>query len=186
MPNNRLIVKEQIATYANVLFETAQQNGGQSTVLEVREQLKQTLVVMRTSAELREALKDPAYTAEQRAQVARGMFGDCNPALVDVLAVMAERGEADLLSRVADAYEGLLADKLNLCVVEVVTAVELDDNLREVIKKKASTELGREVVLEEKVDGSILGGIVMSANGQRIDMSVRTQIDHANETLKQS
>ena len=104
MPNNRLIVKEQIATYANVLFDSAQQLGGQDAVLAVREQLKQTLRAMRTSADLREALKDPAYTSEQRAQIARGMFGECNEALVGVLAVMAERGEADMLSRVADAY----------------------------------------------------------------------------------
>ncbi len=186
MPNNRLIVKEQIATYANVLFDSAQQLGGQDAVLAVREQLKQTLRAMRTSADLREALKDPAYTSEQRAQIARGMFGECNEALVGVLAVMAERGEADMLSRVADAYEGLLADKLNLCVVEVVTAVELDDHLREVIKKKADQELGKNVVLEERVDKSILGGIIMSANGQRIDASVLTQIENARETLKQS
>ena len=91
-----------------------------------------------------------------------------------------------MLSRVADAYEGLLAGKLNLCVLEVVTAVELDDHLREVIKKKADQELGKNVVLEERVDKSILGGIIMSANGQRIDASVLTQIENARETLKQS
>ena len=79
-----------------------------------------------------------------------------------------------------------MADKLNLCVVEVVTAVELDDHLREVIKKKADQELGKNVVLEERVDKSILGGIIMSANGQRIDASVLTQIENARETLKQS
>ncbi len=185
MPNNRLIVKEQIATYANVLFDSAQKLGGDSAVLEVREQLKQALYATRESANLRDALKDPAYTPEQRAQIARGMFGECNEALVEVVAVMASRAEIDLLSRVADAYEGLLAERSNLRVVEVTTAVELDDHLREVIKSKAEKELGCKVFLEESIDRSILGGIIMSAGGQRIDASMLTQIENARTLLKQ-
>ena len=184
MPTNRLIVKEQIATYADVLFDSAEKLGGQDAVLAVREQLKQIVAQTRTSANLRAALKDPAYTPEQRAQIARGMFEGNNEALVAVVAVMAERGETDLLSRVADAYEGLLAEKQNLCVVEVITAVALDDHLREVIKKKAESDLNMNVVLEEKIDKSILGGIIMSANGQRIDASMLTQIENAREALK--
>ena len=42
------------------------------------------------------------------------------------------------------------------------------------------------VELSWSEDKSILGGIIMSANGQRIDASVLTQIENARETLKQS
>ena len=50
--------------------------------------------------------------------------------------------------------------------------VELDDHLREVITKKAEADLGTNVVLREHIDKSLLGGILMSANGKRIDASV--------------
>lgn len=186
MPTNRLIVKEQVATYAQVLFDAANDAGGQDSVLEVREQLKQIVALIREDVDLQEALKDTGLTAEQRESVARGVFAQLNAALVEVLAVMAGRNEIDLLTRVQGDFEKLLGDKLNLCVVDVTTAVELDDHLRELIKEKAAKELGKNIVLNERVDKSILGGVIMSANGERIDASISSQIENARETLKHS
>ena len=67
-----------------------------------------------------------------------------------------------------------------------VTAVELDDHLREVITKKAEADLGTNVVLREHIDKSLLGGILMSANGKRIDASVLSQLESARNVLKLS
>ena len=114
------------------------------------------------------------------------MFAQCNPVLAEVLGVMAERCEVNLITRVAAAYEEQLGSKLNLSVVDVTTVVPLDDHLREVITKKAETELGMKVVLNEHVDKSLLGGIIMSANGRRIDASMRFQLDNARTVLRQA
>jgi len=69
-------------------------------------------------------------------------------------------------------------------VVDVTTAVALDDHLREIITKKASTELGKNVVLNEHVDKSMLGGIIMSTKDERIDASLLSQIENARNVLK--
>ena len=184
MPTNRLIVKEQIATYTSVLFEAAQSAGGADAVLEVLREAKQIVAVLRENAKLEETLKDSTLSPEQRSNIARNVFAGCQPALVDVLAVMAERGEAGYLVRVAEGVESLLADKLNLVVVDVTTAVELDDHLRSVIKEKAERELGKNVVLAEHVDKSMLGGIIMSTSDERIDASLLTQVENARSVLK--
>ena len=186
MPTNRLIVKEQIATYASVLFDAVNSAGGKDAVLEVREQANTIVAALRGNADLGETLKNSAYTPEQRADIARAIFADCNPALVDVLAVMAERGEADYLPRVAESLEKLLSDKLNTVVVDVTTAVELDDHLRDIIKQKAESELGKDVMLNEHVDKSMLGGIIMSTADERIDASLLTQAENARTVLKKT
>ena len=64
------------------------------------------------------------------------------------------------------------------------TAVELDDYLRDLIKKKASSELGKNIVLKEHVDKSMLGGIIMSTKDERIDASLLTQVEKTREALK--
>ena len=66
------------------------------------------------------------------------------------------------------------------------TGVELDDHLREVIVRKAEADLGTKVVLREHIDKSLLGGILMSANGKRIDASVLSQLENARNVLKLS
>ena len=184
MPTNRLIVKEEVAVYAAVLFDGAFEAGGQEAVLEVRDQMVRVAEAMRTNMELSVALSDPGYTPEQRGELARNVFVGCNPVLLDVLAVLAERGDAALLPRVLENYAEQLQSKLNLCVVDVTTAVPLDDALRRIITEKAEADLDTNVVLRESVDKSILGGIIMSTNGKRIDASVASQLDHARNVLK--
>ena len=131
--------------------------------------------------DLSDALEDSSYTPEQRGQLVRNLFASSNPVLVDVLAVMAEREDFALLSRVWASYGEQLERKLNVTVVD-----ELDDHLREVITKKAEADLGTNVVLREHIDKSLLGGILMSANGKRIDASVLSQLESARNVLKLS
>lgn len=187
MPTNRQVVREKVATYASVLLDGAYEAGGQSAVLEVRDQLEDILRVTRSSMDLSTMLEDvTSYTAEQRSQVVRGVFAECNPVLVDVLAVMAERGDGALITRVWESYNDQLERKLNVSVVDVTTVVALDDKLRDLITNKTAADLGTNVVLREHIDQSLLGGILMSANGKRIDASVLTQLESARNVLKLS
>ncbi|MEF9876230.1 MAG: F0F1 ATP synthase subunit delta, partial [Gordonibacter sp.] len=166
MPINRHVVREEVATYASVLLDGAYEAGGQSAVLEVRDQLEDILRATRSSMDLSTMLEDTSsYTAEQRTQVVRGVFAECNPVLVDVLAVMAERGDGALITRVWESYNDQLERRLNVSVVDVTTVVALDDKLRDLIINKTAADLGTDVVLREHIDQSLLGGILMSANG---------------------
>ena len=58
-----------------------------------------------------------------------------------------------------------------------------DDELRRTITEKCEGDLGRKVFLIEKVDPSIIGGLVLEARGQRRDISVKTQLRAAREAL---
>lgn len=184
MATNRLVVKEQIATYTSLLFEAAKNEGGQEGVLRVSNEAKQIVAAIRGNADLDAALKDPGYAPEQKATLARNVFAQASPELVSTIALMAERGELDYLPRVAEGIEERMKDELNMVVVDVTTVVELDDHLRDLIKKKAGSESGKTVVLNEHIDESILGGIIMSTKDERLDASLLTQVEKTREALK--
>lgn len=184
MPTNRLVAKETVDTYAQVLLDAANAAGGQDAVLEVRDQLEVVVRALRSSIDLQVALAEKAYTPKQREELVRNVFTGMNPVLVDVLLVMSERDDLELANRVYAAFDGLIEEKLGVVVVDVTTAVPLDDALRETISNKAAQDLGKKVVLRERVDKSILGGIIMSASGRRIDASIATQLDTARTVLK--
>ncbi len=184
MPTNRLVAKETVDTYAQVLLDAANAAGCQDAVLEVRDQLEVVMRALRSNIDLQVALAEKAYTPEQREELVRNVFTGMNPVLVDVLLVMSERDDLELANRVYAAFDGLIEEKLGVVVVDVTTAVPLDDALRETISNKAAQDLGKKVVLRERVDKSILGGIIMSASGRRIDASIATQLDTARTVLK--
>ena len=165
MATNRLVVKEEVAVYASVLFDAAHTAGGQEAVLEVREQMGEIIRLMRADLELTQSLSNPDFTPAQRKELVEGTFADCHLALREVLAVMAERGQADLLPRVFDAYRELLGDKLGICVVDVTTAVPLDDGLRQLITEKAEADLGRRAVLRELIAAYRPSGMFLEVVG---------------------
>lgn len=184
MPN-RHVINEIIAAYANAALECAHNMGGRDAVVEVRNQLIQILEFMSTNIKLRLSLDDEVYTPEQRKEIARNVFEGYNPILVELLGVMASRGDVEKLRRVYADYENLIVSKLDFNVVDVTTVVDLDDNLRTVIKNKIKKDLGRDCVLVEHKDPSILGGIVMSTMGNYIDASLRSQFDQARIVMKE-
>ena len=186
MATDRLVDKSKVGAYASTLFDAANQEGAAEAVVNVRNELSQLLGIIYKDMDLSVALSSPDYTPEQRLELARAVFADLDPALREVIAVMAQNLDANLVTRVYHEYESLMAEKLNLCVVDVETVVPLDDELRKLIKEKTEADLGCKAVLNESIDKTILGGIIMSVNGKRIDASVLSQLNHARLKLKEN
>ena len=133
-----------------------------------------------------DAFDEIAYTAEQRRTIAQGVFEGFDPLLASVLSVMAERQDFSELSQINNAFAALIDERLGLAVVDVTTVVELDDELRTLISEKVAADLGKSVVLREHVDPSILGGIIMSTQGKRIDASIVSKLEQARTVLSES
>lgn len=185
MPTNRLLVKEEVAVYTQLLMDALKGSDVQH-VLDIRSQLEQMRSLLRGNADLRDALVDEEYTPEQHRQIATNVFAGFDPLAVSVLATMAERGETARFSAVVDEFCQRTEDELGITVVDVTTVVELDDDLRAFISDKLSKDLGKKVVLREHIDPSILGGIIMSTHGKRIDASVASRLEVARNVLKES
>lgn len=186
MATNRLVQQGKIQVYANTMFDAANDAGGADEVVSVRNQMATLRHLIYEDMDLSLALTDVSYTPEQRHDLAKAVFADCEVALCETLAMMAEQRDMGLLGQVYHSYEEVMADKLKLVVVDVTTVVPLDDELRSLIAKKAETELGCNAVLNESIDDSILGGIIMSVNGMRIDASVLSQLNRARYVLKET
>ena len=131
-------------------------------------------------------VKEEALSPEQMNQIVRSVLEGCNPVFTDVCAVMGENRDMNLLPRVLHAYDSQLADKYNLVAVDVRTAVPLDDHLRQMIIDKVKAELGKDAIINERIDKDMLGGIVMTVQGKRIDASVRAQMNRARIELKKN
>ncbi len=183
MASSRLIAKEAAEVYAGVLTDAALSSGGQEAVIKVRSQLDDVVGVMYVDMDLEAALSDSQLSPEQRRSLAQAVFAGCDPAFSEVLAFMAEHGDFSLLPRVKPAMDDAIEEKLNLVVADVTTAVPLDDHLRQVITNKVETDLGKNVVLNERVDKSILGGIILSVRGWRMDASMVSQLNYARGVL---
>lgn len=111
------------------------------------------------------------------------VIANASPEVLAVLGTVFERGQLDLLPQIASTYRMVAATDEDVVGVTVTTAVPLDDELRRTITEKCEADLKRKVFLIEKVDPSIIGGLILEARGQRRDVTVKTQLRAAREAL---
>lgn len=180
MRTNRALAKQLVSTYGEVLFDAVASG---DAVDAVSVQLDAVQRLIRSSSPLRDTLADDSIDGTHRAQIAREVFAGLHPALVDTLAVMVERDNIDLLSSVVDRFGEIAEERRGVVAVDVTTAVGLTESLRQSISDKLSAEMGQGVVLREKVDPAIVGGIVINAHGRRIDASIASQLEAARTVL---
>lgn len=109
-----------------------------------------------------------------------------SPEVLETLAAMQREDDLDLVSQVAKQYKEYLDAEDKTVSVTVITAVPLDDDLREKVRAKAEADLKAPVYLVERVDPSIIGGIMLEARGKRYDASVRAQLANIRKTLSSS
>ena len=109
-----------------------------------------------------------------------------SPEVLETLAAMQREDDLDLVAQVAKHYKDL-PDAQDVTVsVTVTTAVPMDDDLRAKVRAKAEKDLGLPVYLVERVDPSIIGGIMLEVRGKRYDASVRAQLANIRKTLSAS
>ena len=180
MRTSRALAKQIVAAYAGALFDAA---AADNAVDDVYMQLVAALRLSRSHAPLRDAMRNEAVSGSTRAEQAKSVFAGLNLALVETLGVMADRGNFDLLSSVVEEYGKVAEERRGVVAVDVTTAVKLSESLRESITKKLAADMGKDVVLRESVDSSIIGGIIFSAHGQRIDASIASQLENARVVL---
>jgi F-type H+-transporting ATPase subunit delta len=182
MTTSASVVKAKAAVYAQVLLETAVEQGT-TKVLALTSEFDRLLKTVRGSIELRNALTDTGIPANARRAIAAEVFAGFDPSLLEVFSVMIEREELDVLGRANAIFLEKAEQALKAVIIDVATVVALDDRLRKQIVDKYSTELGSGVLLREHIDPSLVGGIVLSLHGKRIDASVLSQLESARLVL---
>ena len=103
--------------------------------------------------------------------------------VLETLSAMRNEDDLDLISDVERAYNELLESEDETVSVTVTTAVPMDDDLRAKVRAKAEKELNAPIYLVERVEPSIIGGIILEAYGKRFDASVKAQLANIRKTL---
>lgn len=183
MKTNATQIRAKAAVYAEVLLGAAKAS---DNVFAVAGECDELLAAVRGSMELRTTLLDATVALDAKKAIVSEIFVDFAPELLAVFEVMIERNDLAALARTREQYLVLAEEALGATIVDVTTIVPLDDTLRGLIKSKYSAELGTNILLREHIDSNLLGGIVLSTHGKRIDASVLSQLESAKHTLSQT
>ena len=108
------------------------------------------------------------------------------PEVLETLTAMREDNDLDLVKDVAHQYKTLVDQDDKTVSVTVTTAVPMDDKLRGEVRAKMEKDNKAPIYLVERVDPSIIGGIVIEERGNRYDASVKAQLVNIRKKLSTS
>ncbi len=169
--------EQQVAVarvYAQALFGLARNRQEEHALLE---ELGVMLEHFDRQPEFERILDDPAVDEQERASILERVLRDrANDLVVNTLQIMNRKGRAGLVRHLVAAYRDLVAELDNVVEAAATTAVPLSEATRTRLVEALSRFTGKKVLLEESVDASMLGGMVLRLGDQKIDSSVQREL----------
>ncbi len=107
----------------------------------------------------------------------------CSKLVKDFLGLLAARGRMDHLPGIAQAYRDLEDRAAGRVRARVRSAVALTDTERGQLADRLARVVGREVILAESVDPTLLGGFVAQIGSLVLDGSLDGQLARMRECL---
>lgn len=169
--------------YARAAFEAAREAGDDG--LDRWSRMLAWLAAATETEALAQELSSPARSPEGKALLLTEVAGD---ALDDqgrkLVRVLAGNRRLALLPEIATQYEALKDEAQRTLEVEVVTARALSEAELEQLRAGLARRFAKEIALESRVDGGLLGGAVIHAGDTIIDGSIRGRLDRLADSLR--
>jgi F-type H+-transporting ATPase subunit delta len=176
-----MLAQEVAHKYAMALFQAAREK----QVLEmVHDELQSLRQVIRSDKALLNFLSAPQVLEESKAKMLRDTFENrINQLLVEFLIVLVHKHRVKFLDEIIDEFEDLYEEEMGIGRATVITAVPMTENERSSITTRIAAQTGKKILLQEKVDPAIIGGMVTMFDGDIIDGSVRHSLSVLKDQL---
>lgn len=129
-------------------------------------------------------LSNPTVGVETRQRmiekVFRGRFSDL---LVDGLQVLNGKDRLGLIRSIAESYRLLHEEMTNRIEVHVRTAVPLHEAMRSKLRSRLAGKTGKQAELVEKVDETLIGGMIVQIGDEKHDNSVSRKLQTLGRNL---
>jgi F-type H+-transporting ATPase subunit delta len=159
--------------YAGAVFDLAlRQDTLRRTLDDVQE-----LAALFSKHTLAYLLREPKVPLQRKEMALRQALTDkVLPTSLNLALLVVQRGLVELMPAIARELQQMVLDYNNQAVAEVTTAAPLDSRQQTLVQQALEQRTGKTILLQTKVDPTILGGVVARVGDQVIDGSVQQRL----------
>ena len=121
--------------------------------------------------------------AERVAIVDQTLKGQVHPYVLNFIKILVERGSVQAFPECVQAYTESYNSDHKVIEAEVTTAQALNEGQRSRLIARLAAMTGKEVVLKEKVDASVVGGVLLQMDGKRYDNTVKQRLQAIKQAM---
>jgi len=165
--------------YADAAFEIGRADG-------TLDQWERDLLTLREALgneQLRRLVQHPAIPFAEKERVLRKVADGVAREPLSLALLMVRRGRPGAIDAMVDRFRELVRRERGISLVEVRTALALDDEERAAIAERLRALTGDRIEMNEVVDESLIGGVSVRIGDQLYDASVRSRLERLRARL---
>lgn len=167
--------------YASAIFELCIEN---NSLNEIFEEMTDVNGIFSENEEYLKLLSSPLISEEDKHKALEEVFGGkLSDMMYDYLCVLSDKRRIGHFSEIFEEFKSMYNKQNNILEVTVVTSEPMSDRIREKLVDKLGSVSGKTILLDEKVDKSLLGGIILRYENNEIDSSVKGKLDRLKKQI---
>jgi F-type H+-transporting ATPase subunit delta len=172
------------ARYAKAFIDLTMEQG----VLEQAYADMQTIVSLcKSNTDFLIFLKSPIINTDKKQAVLKEIFaGKMNKVTDAYIHLITLKKREIYLAEIAAEFINQYKEKKKILTAVVTTANGIDDVIRKKVMEIVKGVGSSDVVLEEKIDTSIIGGFIIRVGDKQIDASISRKISNLKQTFKEN
>ena len=167
--------------YTKALFQLARDAGQEEAI---GRQVEEFFTAY-SGSDLQTVLTNPAFDVPTRKRILIqvGNTQQLSVLTIHFLSLLLERDRLGHLPGIVSCYRRLLNEAKGRVEAKVVSAAALDSGLAEQVREQLRGLSGKDVVMKQEVDPSLLGGMTVELAGKVYDGSIRTQLEKMKQRI---
>lgn len=151
---------------------------------DVLSQLQTLKAAFREEPDFLRLLGNMSLSREERVGILDRTFrGQVHPYVLNFLKILCERGALGEFAGCEEAYRQRYNQDHQVVEAVVTTAQPMTSVQRAQLLQKLQHMTGKQVSMTEKLDASVMGGVLLEMNGQRYDNTVRHRLAAIHQAM---
>ena len=152
----------------------------------VRDALAEFTTLWTDNAHLRGAILNPAIPAKNRTAIVNDIAekiraGD--KTFLSFLLLLVQNGRCNVLPEISRVFSTMIDELKKLLSLEITSAFEVPANEKGEVQSKIQSQYGAMASLTWKIDGNLLGGLLIRAGDKLLDSSVKGSLEKIRSRL---
>ena len=167
--------------YGDSLYDLAETDGEKKAYLE---ELQCIAGLFRQNPEYRQLLSEPSVPRRDRIGLLDEAFSEASPYVLNFLKVLVEEGIISELPGCAEEVKARYYAEFGIAEAVATTAVALEESEAKALTEALEKRFGKQIILKNKIDPGVLGGVMVEVEGTRIDGTVKNNLDRLHEEIR--
>ena len=167
--------------YALAYYEVAEEKAKVEQYLQDFRELEKLIL---TNTDIIQLINNPQISSSRKQELMKDVFkGKVNDDLISFINILIDKKRIHTVSGILSETEKIYLEKKNTVVAKVKTVISLDAAEKEELITKLKVKYNKNILLEEELDDSIIGGVYIKIGDDIIDGTLKYRLNQIHELM---